>query len=308
MLSGKITLQYAPIVLFVYNRPGHIRKTIDALRKNHLAQESELFIFSDGPKNKKAEEDVKKVRKYIKCVTGFRKIAVIERDRNLGLSQSIITGVTELIAQYGKVIVLEDDIVTSPYFLNFMNDGLLAYENEEKVISICGYMYPIGIKNADTLFLRVADCWGWATWKRGWDLFVPDGEKLYNTLKAGKLFKKFNLDGFFNYTKLLKSQIKKQNDIWDVCWYASAFLNKKLFLYPRKSLTMNTGIDGSGTNCGVNDYYRTELMNEPITVHDIPILENKQVILEIGLYLRKHRFDIGHKALELFRRNGIIKP
>ncbi len=206
-----MTLQYAPIVLFVYNRPAHVRKTIDALRKNYLAQESELFIFSDGPKDKRAEEGVLKVREYIKDITGFKKVAVIERDHNLGLSQSIITGVTELIVRYGEVIVLEDDIITSPYFLQFMNNGLLAYKNEEKVISICGYMYPIGIKHENTLFLRLADCWGWATWKRGWDLFVYDGKRLYNELKTSQLFRKFNLDGSFNYVKMLKRQIKNKN-------------------------------------------------------------------------------------------------
>lgn len=295
-------MKYAPVVLFVYKRPKHAQQTVDALQNNYLAKESELFIFSDGPKDKKAEEGVWEVREYIKTITGFRKVTIIERDYNLGLTESIIRGVTELIAQYGKVIVLEDDIVTSPYFLNFMNDGLLAYENEEKVISICGYRFPIGIKHGDTFFLSLADCWGWATWKRGWDLFVIDGRELYNTLKARKLIRKFNLDGSFNFTKMLKRQIKNRNDIWDVCWYASAFLNKKLFLYPWKSLTINIGIDGSGTNRGVVDCYRTQLVNEPIPVHDIPIFENEQAIKEVGLYLRKQRFNLVFRTLEYFRK------
>lgn len=295
-------MSLAPIALFVYNRLGHTEQTVASLRNNYLSKESELFIFSDGPKDKKAEEGVLKVREYIKGITGFRKVAIIQRDHNLGLSQSIITGVTELVAQYGKVIVLEDDIVTSPYFLNFMNAGLLEYENEDKVISVCGYMYPIGIKDGDTLFLTLADCWGWATWKRGWDLFVADGRQLYNNLKARKLLRKFNLDGSFDYVRMLKAQIKNSNDIWDVCWYASALLNRKLFLYPWKSLTMNIGIDGSGTNRGVVDYFRTELVNEPITVRDIPILEDKHAMMEVGRYLRKQRFNIAYKALEFFRK------
>ena len=161
-------MRLSPIVLFAYNRPGHIQQTIDALRKNHLAEESELFIFSDAPRDKKAEEDVSKVREYIKTIAGFKRTTVIERDHNLGLSQSIITGISELIAQYGRIIVLEDDLITSPYFLKFMNDGLSAYQEEDSVISICGYMYPLNKKHADTLFLRMTDCWGWATWKRGW--------------------------------------------------------------------------------------------------------------------------------------------
>lgn len=300
---AKMSNQYSPIALFVYNRPDHVRQTVDALRKNHLAGESELFIFSDGPRDRKAQEAVSEVREYIKTASGFRRVTIIERDRNLGCAQSIATGVTKLIAQYGKAIVLEDDIAVSPYFLNFMNDGLSVYENEEQVISICGYMYPIEIKHEDTVFLRVSDGWGWATWKRGWDLFVADGEELYRVLKARKLLKKFNLDGSFNYSKMLKEQIKNRYDIWDICWYASALLNGKLSLYPRKSLTVNIGIDGSGTNCGAVDDYKTELVNERISVNKIPILENKDAMREIGFLLKRQMLsNIIKRPLWHFRR------
>lgn len=302
MTDLKMHMKLAPIALFVYNRPDHVRRTVDALRNNYLAGESELFIFSDGPRDKNTEERVSRVREYIKTITGFKRVSIIERSDNLGLSHAIITGITELIARYGKVIVLEDDIVTSPYFLKFMNDGLSAYQSSEEVISICGYMYPINKKYADTLFFRVADCWGWATWKRGWDLFVPDGQKLYSALEGRNLFKRFNLDDSFNYTKMLKTQIQNRNVTWDVCWYASAILNDKLSLYPWKSLTMNIGIDGSGTNRGVIDYYRTELVDEPITIHDIPVLENEHAVMEIGRYLRRKRFNIVNRALEYFQK------
>ena len=297
-----MTGERAPVALFVYNRLDHIRQTVDALQRNHLAAESELFVFSDGPKDKEAEEGVAKVKGYIKTIAGFKKVTAIERDHNLGLAQSIITGVSELIARYGKVIVLEDDLVTSPYFLEFMNDGLATYQDEKGVISICGYMYPLSKKHADILFLRVADCWGWATWKRGWDLFVPDGIQLYNALQASKLFRKFNLDGAFNYTKMLKMQIQGRNDSWAVRWYASALLNGKLSLYPRKSLVMNIGFDGSGRHGGANDYFRTELMDRPIVMYRVPLFEDERAIKEIGFYLRKQRFNIGQKALEFFRK------
>lgn len=291
-------MQLSPIALFVYNRYDHTQQTIDSLRNNYLAEESELFIFSDASKDINEETLVSKVREYIHTVKGFKKITIIERLTNLGLSQSIITGVTQVINRYGKIIVLEDDIVTSPYFLQFMNDALSLYENEEKVISVCGYMYPLSKKYADTLFLRIADCWGWATWKKRWGLFVADGRELYNNLKARKLFRKFNLDGAFNYTKMLKRQIQGRNDSWAVRWYASAFLHGKLSLYPRKSLIMNIGIDGSGTNRGVIDYYRTELVNEPIIVDNIPILENEHAIMGIEHYLKKQKFNIVSRILE----------
>ena len=111
------------------------------------------------------------MRKYITTVSGFKSLNIIERDINMGLSKSIITGVTEICDKYGKVIVLEDDHVTSPYFLQYMNDGLRAYEHDEDVISIHGYIYPLGDKLPETFFIRGADCWGWATWKTSWAIY-----------------------------------------------------------------------------------------------------------------------------------------
>lgn len=296
-----MTKQFAPVALFVYNRPEHTRQAVEALRKNRLAQESELFIFSDGVRDGESLEDVLKVRGYVKSLTGFGRVTVIEREHNIGLSRSIISGVNELISRYGRVIVLEDDLVTSPYFLQFMNDALLAYKDEEKVISICGYTYPLKKKHADTFFLRVADCWGWATWKRGWDLFISDGRELYMALKAGRLFKKFNLDNAFDYAKMLKMQIRGRNDSWAVRWYASALLNGKLSLYPWRSLVVNTGFDGSGRHRGSNDYFRTELLNESVNVRRGPVLENEAAVREIGIYLRRGRFNIGGKVSGVLR-------
>ena len=149
----------APITLFTYNRLWHTQQTIEALRNNELADVSELFLFSDGPKSEADREKVQSVREYLKSVTGFKKVAVVERDRNLGLAQSIISGVTEFVNKYGRVIVLEDDMLTSPFFLRFMNDALEFYKDEEKVISIHGYMYPVKAELPETFFLKGADCW-----------------------------------------------------------------------------------------------------------------------------------------------------
>lgn len=302
-MTGKTEL--APIALFVYNRLDHVRRTVDALRNNHLAKESELFIFSDGPRDSQSEEDVARVRGYIKTIKEFKRVTITERDRNFGLSRSITSGVTELISGHGKAIMLEDDLTTSRYFLKFMNEGLLAYENEEKVISICGYMYPLRKKYSDTIFLRVADIWGWATWKRGWDLFSSDGRDLYGRLKSGNALKKFNLDGYFDYAKILRLQAEGKNDSWDVCLYASSFLNGKLSLYPWKSLVINTGFDGSGRHGGVIDYYKTELADEPIAVNRAPVAENEGAAREIGLYLRRQRLNIGYRAFEYLRKTVI---
>ncbi|MDD4082332.1 MAG: glycosyltransferase [Sphaerochaetaceae bacterium] len=157
---------FAPIVLFVYSRLDHTKRTVEALKNNLLADESNLIIFSDAPKNEKSKKAVEEVRKYIHSIKGFKSVKIIERKNNVGLANSIIDGVTKVVNKYGKIIVLEDDLVTSKYFLNFMNDSLELYKNESKVISISGYTYPVG-GLAETFFIKGTDCWGWATWKRG---------------------------------------------------------------------------------------------------------------------------------------------
>jgi len=143
----------APIVLFVYNRPEHTRRTVKALQKNKLAIESELIIYSDAHTNISVKEGTDEVRGYIKNIDGFKKVTIIERDKNWGLAASIIDGVTKIINKYGRVIVLEDDLVTSPYFLNFMNNALVFYENEDKVWHISGWNYPIDIDGLNDVFL-----------------------------------------------------------------------------------------------------------------------------------------------------------
>ncbi len=201
LTSGKSSPEsvsaFAPIALFVYNRPWHIQQTVEALQKNDLAEDSDLFIFSDAPKKKEAVAAVQEVREYIKTVGGFKSVSIIERDINFGLANSIIDGVTRMCNEYGRVIVLEDDLVTSPYFLCYMNDALDLYEHEESVISIHGYIYPVAEKLPETFFLRGADCWGWATWKRGWELFEQDGRRLLEELCRQKLTDRFDFDNSY---------------------------------------------------------------------------------------------------------------
>lgn len=268
-------MNLAPVALFVYNRPEHTRRTVEALQKNILASDSELFVFCDGSKNDKAKENVQKVREYIKTVDGFKTVTIIERESNFGLAESIINGVAEIVNKYGKIIVLEDDLVTSPYFLQYMNDALDMYEKDEKVICIHGYVYPVKEKMPETFFLRGADCWGWATWKRGWNLFESDGRKLLGELKEKKLNNEFDFDGSYPYVKMLKDQIVGKNNSWAIRWYASAFLANKLTLYPGESLVNNIGLDGSGTHGGLKDD-----INKGGRLEDIKIKVNKIEIKE----------------------------
>ena len=237
----------APIALFVFNRLEHTRQTIDALQKNVLADQSDLIIFSDAPKTEAKYEAVREVREYIHQIDGFKTVTIVERPINLGLANSVIDGVTSVVNRYRRVIVLEDDMVTSIYFLQYMNDGLNQYEKNEDVASIHGYVYPIdGLP--ETFFLRGADCWGWATWKDKWAMFEPDGIRLLDELKRRNLTKRFDFNSTYFYSKMLADQISGKNNSWAVRWHASAFLNNKYTLYPGKSLVLNIGNDGSGTH------------------------------------------------------------
>lgn len=279
----------APIALFVYNRPWHIQQTVEALRKNELAASSELFIFSDGPKSEKDREKVCAVREYCKTITGFKSVTLIERALNLGLASSIITGVTEVINRCGRIIVLEDDMVTSPYFLKFMNEALEFYRSEKKVICVHGYIYPIKDDLPEIFFLKGADCWGWATWKRGWDLFDPDGAKLLKEIKKRKLQKQFNINGAYSYTKLLENNILGRNNSWAVLWRAATFLKDKLTLHPGTSLIHNIGNDDSGTHCRVSNIFDTEISRKPISLTEIPLEENSLIYKEIEKYLKSKK-------------------
>lgn len=249
----------APIVLFVYNRPTHTKKTIEALSSNELAHDSDLIIYSDAPKNKAAYEGVNKVREIVKEVQGFKSVKIVERETNFGLANSIIEGVTEIINQYGKVIVLEDDLVTSPQFLNYMNQALGFYEDKKEVWHISGWNYPIKTDELDDTFLwRTMNCWGWATWSDRWKYFDKDIDKLIRTFSINDIAK-FNLDDTQDFYNQIIDNKKGSVSTWAVFWYASIFLNKGLCLNPNRSFVLNIGTDGSGQNCGHSEIYNTKL-------------------------------------------------
>lgn len=242
-----MTKKLAPIVLFVYKRLKHTRQTLEALQKNDLASKSELIIYSDSAKNQNDLEKVAKVREYIKNIDGFKKIIIRKTKENIGLANSIINGVTKVVNEYGKIIVLEDDLVTSRFFLRFMNEALVAYKDEPRVASIHGYIYPI--KNLpETFFIKGADCWGWATWNNKWSIFESDGKKLLDNVKKKNLEREINFNDSYNYTKMLKNQIMGKNDSWAIRWYVSAFLKNMVTLYPGQSYVQNIGFDNEATH------------------------------------------------------------
>lgn len=183
---------FAPIALFVYNRPEHTRRTIKFLKQNLLAEQSRLFIFSDASKNQSSQILVEQVREIIKSVDGFLEVQIIERKSNMGLADSIIDGVSRLVKEYGKVIVFEDDLISSSYTLQYFNDALKRYQNEEKVMHIGAYMYALNDESLpETFFYRAATSWGWATWDRAWINFEPDIDQLisqFNTEKKHQFY------------------------------------------------------------------------------------------------------------------------
>lgn len=288
----------APIALFTYNRLLHTRQTVESLARNELARESELFVFSDGPRSESDREQVDSVREYCRTIAGFKKTIVIERDRNRGLAGSIIAGVTEIVNLSGKIIVLEDDMVTSPFFLRFMNDALEFYKDEERVISVHGYLYPLCDRLPETFFLRGADCWGWATWKRGWDLFEPDGRKLLKELQERRLEKLFDLNGAHAYTRMLKWQARGALDSWAIRWHASAFLRGKLTLYPGRSLIANIGLDASGSHCSPTDRFDVALADRPVKIGAVAVEEHPGARLALEQYFLTTRPSLFERAIQ----------
>ncbi len=271
-------IHLSPIALFVYNRPWHARQTIEALQDNEFADQSKLIVFSDGPKDSIDRQKIEKVRKYIRNVKGFRSIDIIEHSENLGLADSIISGTTEVTNKYDRIIVLEDDMITSKYFLRFMNEGLNLYQNEKQVVSLHGWVWPNSKSDLpSTFFLRGADCWGWATWKRGWDLFEPDGKKLLDQLKRRRLIKAFDYHVNAGYFKMLRNQVAGKNESWAIRWQASTFLQNKLCPHPNTSLIHNIGNDNSGTHCKLTSLFDVNIATSPIKIYKIPISENSEM-------------------------------
>lgn len=253
----------APIALFVYNRPDHTKETINALLQNKEASDSDLYIFADAARDNSAQVQVDDVREFIHSVNGFKSITIVEQTLNLGLANSIIQGVTRLCSQFDSVIVLEDDLVVSPFFLKYMNDALVVYCDDEDVANICGYMYPIKhTHESDCLLVRFAMSWGWATWSKSWELFNPNGQALLDEIYSTGQAKNFNRLGPPTLLSMLKGQIAGENNSWYIRWCASLFLNNKLSLAPKVSLVNNIGIDGSGLHCSeweINPYSVPEL-------------------------------------------------
>jgi hypothetical protein len=280
----------APIILFAYNRPEHTRKTLLSLKQNYLANESTLIIYVDGPKVNATEEqlqNIRKVKQVVREQAWCKDIEIIESAVNKGLSASVTEGVTEVLNKHGKVIVLEDDLLSDQWFLKFMNDALTVYENQTDVACITGYIYPVTKELPETFFLKGADCWGWATWKRAWNLLETDGSKLLKELEAKNVTRDFNFDESYPYIQMLRDQIAKKNNSWAILWYASAYLKNKFTLYPGKSLIHNIGVDGSGTHSSTSSNFDVEITHKEVKVELLQVQEHTEAKKIVAEYFKK---------------------
>lgn len=269
----------APIVLFVYNRPDHTQKVLDALKNNPEAKDSELFVYCDGAKENATEKEkllIEETRQVIKNIIGFKTVTIVESKKNKGLASSIIEGVTEIVNNYGRIIVLEDDIVTSRGFLKYMNDALEVYANVKTVMQISGYIFPFqeDSNKLDTFFYTPGSCWGWATWKDAWKHFKKEPQNQFNELTTKNLWYEFTLrDTYTSYKSQIEQNISGQINTWAIFWYASIFLHGGTSIVPTISLVQNIGLDGSGENSGEwskrNPFYWKKLAD------NIPVIKKK---------------------------------
>jgi hypothetical protein len=267
----------APIVLFVYNRPWHTVQTLEALHKNAKADRSVLYIFADGPKDNATEEELEQIsatRKIIRSKQWCEEVNIIEKRRNEGLAVSIIAGVTEIVSRHGKVIVLEDDIVTSKGFLRYMNDALTLYDNETRVMHVSGYTLPVESSLPSTFFYNTNTCWGWGTWRRAWVYFNNDAQYLLSAIDSKGLKRKFNLEDSYPFYNHLEANIDGRLNTWAVKWYASFFLLDGLSLHPYPSLVNNIGHDGTGVHCEPASEFLWSELTGSIEVKKIKLKEN----------------------------------
>ncbi len=233
----------APIVLFTYNRPIHTQNLLDSLASNPESQNSSLYVYIDGPKFEAEQDTLNKINNVATIIekeNRFKEIIIIKQSANKGLAASIIEGVTYVVNKHNKVIVLEDDLILSKFFLAYMNDSLTRYENNDSIAQIgaCNF-FACGEKYPNFFFLAMSECWGWATWKNKWSHFNPNAIDLLEQLKEKKLEVRFNAYGSYNMIGMLEDQMSGKVNSWAIRWQAVCVLNNWLTLYPNPSLSQH---------------------------------------------------------------------
>jgi hypothetical protein len=282
--------QAAPVALFVHSRVDHTRRTLAALAKNNRARETPLYVFADAARNAREMPAVQAVRKLVSAASGFKSVEVIERERNLGLARNIVDGVTSVIQRHGKVIVLEDDLVTGCHFLEFLNDALDRYADESRVWHINAWTYPIDVgANGRPFFTSVMECWGWATWADRWAHFQKNPDEVLRSFTPDQV-RRFNINGGYNYWEDVKRNAHGTMNTWAVFWYATIFRRGGLCLSPPQSHVVNIGIDGSGANSGSADIYAATVVSGTYDeCWPTEMAANENAFQAIGSFLSKQR-------------------
>lgn len=284
----------APIIVFAYKRPEHFRAMLATLAANEPAAESKLYIFCDGPKPDASDHDraaIAEVRSIAHGVHGFASVSVIAAGTNKGLARSVIDGVTQVVHEHGRAIIVEEDVVLSPHFLRFMNQALDAYAADARVAAIGAWNYFAPEEQIQrNFFLRYPDSQAWATWKRAWDRFEPDGKALLDLLERSGRLKAFDCDGRVGiYSEMLRAQVEGRIDSWAIRWTASCIASGGLCYYPRVSLLRNKGIGQGGTHETGHDHNaELPIAAEPVHVERIDPVESQEALGLWARYAQEH--------------------
>jgi hypothetical protein len=251
--------ELAPVAIFAYRRPHHIRRLIDSLLANESYARSPIFVFCDGARDETDRDAVAQTRRIVRERIGSHG-EIFACETNKGLARSIITGVTELCRRYGRVIVLEDDLVLHPSCLDFLNAALRHYADDDRICHVNAYRFPLPPASAP-YFSRLPSSWGWATWQRAWAQFEPDAAKLQRRIRTARLSSALDFAGAFPYYRMLQSQALGRIDSWAIRWYASTLLHGGLAICPNVSQVNNLGFDDTGVHCGVTSSYDVDIGN-----------------------------------------------
>lgn len=269
----------APIALFAFKRPGSLEAVLEALSQNTQFEHTQIYAFCDGPKAGAASDIVQSVRAtkhVLQCWQTRANIEIFANDENCGLHRQIPHGISYVLERHDRVIVIEDDILVSPFFLDYMNDALNLYAEDFEVMQVSGFMFNVKSKLPETFFYNVNSCWGWGTWKRAWRYYNDDASALLKQLTKSPDFSMYEFNGGQNgcfYDQLVKNHLGDLKS-WAVKWHASMYLHGGNCLHPNKTLVKNIGFGSDGTNCVAEDTrYNVEFAQRRIAVDRVPIVK-----------------------------------
>lgn len=287
----------APIAIFVFKRAAHTQRLLESLQTNPEFSESPVYIFADGARSAKEQADVDAVRQLVAEFAHPHKTVVLA-PANQGLAKSITQGVTQLCAEYGHAIVVEDDLVVAPSFLSYMNTALARYADATQVMQISGHMFPVDLQaSTDAVLMPVTTSWGWATWQRAWAHMAEAPAEATAHLASRKWRFQFDLRGTFPYARMLAQRLERKNHSWAIWWYYQVFTHSGLVLHPTRSLVNNEGFDGSGTHCADKDVVQMALQGTHVSTYPQVVAANTAAFKRYGRFLvadrgiKKYTFD-----------------